>query len=132
MYSRDVKFNESEFGFEKESSSQKLISRVELELSSADESDTEVNVEIEPEEPVVRRSGRIRGQTTMVSMYLLLLMDRRSLLLSQKHSLAHRKLNGRRPWKQKCAHYRKTMCGSLSTYQVIANLWEASGCLKLK
>ena len=75
MYSRDVKFNESEFRFEKESSSQKPISRVELEVSSADESDAEVNVEVEPEEPVVRRSGRIRQRPDYYGEYVSVAAD---------------------------------------------------------
>ena len=71
IYSRDVKFNESEFGFEKESSSEPAR-YIELEVSSSvdeseepgtvepEEPDTEASREAVVEEPVIRRSGRVR------------------------------------------------------------------------
>ena len=68
IYSRDVKFNETEFGFEKEPNAVEPIQYVELEVSSSTEEpeeDTAVSREEavsdrNVEEPVTRRSGRIR------------------------------------------------------------------------
>ena len=55
IYSRDVKFNESEFGIEKELSPGKSTRYVELELSSPAK-------EITAEESVLRRSGGVTGR----------------------------------------------------------------------
>ena len=67
-YSRDVKFNEMEFGLEKEPSQVKPTHYVELEVSSPTEdlqNETEISREEDVagrsvEEPVIRRSSRIR------------------------------------------------------------------------
>ena len=67
IYSRDVKFNETEFGFEKEPNAVEPIRYVELEVSSSTEEpeeDTAVSREEavsdrSVEEPATRRSSRI-------------------------------------------------------------------------
>lgn len=65
IYSRDVRFNESEFGFEKESSTDEPTHVIELEVSSSVDHEEPVNEEVEeviPDEPqpVIRRSVRPR------------------------------------------------------------------------
>ena len=63
IYSRDVKFNESEFGIEKESSLEEPIHYIELEVSSSvdnEEPAVEASEEVIPEQPAIRKSDRHR------------------------------------------------------------------------
>lgn len=140
FYSRDVKFNEMEFGLDKETGSVK--SSVELDVSSPILKKWRSHIKALK---LMRRqlqnrvwnsreyAGRLelgRGQITLWKRCLLRRITWRNRLRSRKLLQVRRMSDGRKPWKLRCIHYEEMMHGSWLSYQGIASRWGADGCLR--